>query len=292
MKTTRALTLTALVLMTAACEDVPTFPALEIEPSEATVETAMDLAYVLSQAVVDAGLADVPSDSLTTSPTDSIQPGDRRPDARRPNDRRPDARRPDDRRPDARRPDDRRPDARRPDDRRPDARRPDDRRPDARRPDDRRPDRGRAELAVALSGQAVALATRLLHEQGADEEQKRLLMHAEEQHRKAKAALQEGREALAVELAQSATKTSLKAVVLPGGITEEEARMIHSLAANLLPEAQEAVAANPTALNRHLLKVAEELFRKGSHQVTDAQASTRGVVPLWKSAVISSYLIG
>ena len=242
MKTTRALTLTALVLMTAACEDVPTFPALEIEPSEATVETAMDLADVLSQAVVDAGLADVPSDSLTTSPTDSIQP--------------------------------------------------DDRRPDARRPDHRRPDHGRAELAVALSGQAVALATRLLHEQGADEEQKRLLMHAEEQHRKAKAALQEGREALAVELAQSATKTSLKAVVLPGGITEEEARMIHSLAANLLPEAQEAVAANPTALNRHLLKVAEELFRKGSDQVTDAQASTRGVVPLWKSAVISSYLIG
>ena len=272
MKTTRALTLTALVLMTAACEDVPTFPALEIEPSEATVETAMDLADVLSQAVVDAGLADVPSDSLTTSPTDSIQPGDRRPDARRPNDRRTDARRPDDRRPDARRPDDRR--------------------PDARRPDHRRPDHGRAELAVALSGQAVALATRLLHEQGADEEQKRLLMHAEEQHRKAKAALQEGREALAVELAQSATKTSLKAVVLPGGITEEEARMIHSLAANLLPEAQEAVAANPTALNRHLLKVAEELFRKGSDQVTDAQASTRGVVPLWKSAVISSYLIG
>ena len=39
-------------------------------------------------------------------------------------------------------------------------------------------------------------------------------------------------------------------------------------------------------------KVAEELFRKGSDQVTDAQASTRGVVPLWKSAVISSFLIG
>ena len=185
MKMTRGFTLTALVLMTAACEDVPTFPALEIEPNEAAVETAMDLAYALSQSVVDAGLADVPSDSLTISPTDSIQPNDRRTDARRPNDRR----------------------------------------PDARRPDDRRPDRGRAELAVALSGQAVALATRLLHEQGADEEQERLLMHAEEQHRKAKAALEEGREALAVELAHSATKTSLKAVVLPGGITGEEARM-------------------------------------------------------------------
>ena len=247
MKTTRGLTLTALVLMTAACEDAPTFPALEIEPSEAAVETAMDLAYALSLSVVEAGLADVPSDSLTTSPTDSIPA---------------------------------------------DSIRPDDRRPDARRPNDRRPDRGRAELAVALSGQAVALATRLLHEQGADEQQERLLMHAEEQHRKAKAALQEGREAAAVELAQSATKTSLKAVVLPGGITAEEARMIHSLAADLLREAEAAVAANPTALNHHLLKVAEELFRKGSDQVTDAQASTRGVVPLWKSAVISSFLIG
>ena len=137
----------------------PHLPALEIEPSEAAVETAMDLAYALSQSVVDAGLADVPSDSLTIGPTDSIQPNDRRPDARRR----------------------------------------DDRRPDARRPDDRRPDRGRAELAVALSGQAVALATRLLHEQGADEEQERLLMHAEEQYRKAKAALEEGREALAAE---------------------------------------------------------------------------------------------
>ena len=80
--------------------------------------------------------------------------------------------------------------------------------------------------------------------------------------------------------------------MLPGGITAEEARMIHGLAADLLPEAKAAVAANPTALRRHLLKVAEELFRKGSDQVTDAQASTRGVVPLWKSAVISSFLIG
>ena len=78
-----------------------------------------------------------------------------------------------------------------------------------------------------------------------------------------------------MELAQSATKTSLKAVVLPGGITAEEARMIHSLAADLLRQAEAAVAANPTALNRHLLKVAKELFRKGSDQVTDAQASTR-----------------
>ena len=52
--------------------------------------------------------------------------------------------------------------------------------------------------------------------------------------------------------------------------------MIHGLAADLLPEAKAAVAANPTALRRHLLKVAEELFRKGSDQVTDAQASTRG----------------
>ena len=262
MKTTRGLTLTALVLMTAACEDVPTFPALEIEPNEAAVETAIDLADALSQSVVEAGLADLPSDSLAPVPPDSIGL-----DRRHPSDRRPDARRPDDRRPN-------------------------DRRPDARRPDDRRPDRGRAELAVALSGQAVSLATRLLQEHGADEEQERFLMHAEEQHRKAKAALEEGREVLAVELAQSATKTSLKAVVLPGGITAEEARMVHGLAADLLREAKVAVAANPTALNRHLLKVAEELFRKGSDKVTDAQASTRGVVPLWKSAVISSFLIG
>ena len=143
-----------------------------------------------------------------------------------------------------------------------------------------------------MSGQAVALATRLLHDHGADDEQQRLLKQAEESHRKAQAALDEGREALAVELAQAATLTSLKAVVLPGGITEEEARLIHNLAADLLPQAKAAVETNPTALNRHLLSVAEELFRKGSEQLSDPRGSTRGVVPLWKSAVISSYLIG
>ena len=252
MKTTRGLTLTALALMMAACQDAPTFPALEIETSQATVETAMDQAATLAQAVVEESLADVPSDSVIVRPTDR----------------------------------------RRPDDHRPDRRRPDDHRPDGRRPDDRRPDRGRAELAVALSGEAVALASRLLQEQGADEEQKRLLQKAEELHRKAEAALEEGRDAAAVDLAHAATVTSLKALVLPGGITAEEARMIHDLAADLLPQARAAVAANPTALNRHLLAVAEKLFRQGSDKLSDPDRSTRGVVPLWKSAVISSYLIG
>ena len=85
MKITCGLTLMALVLLTAACEEVSTFPPLEIEPSEAAVETAMDLDDTLSQKVVNAGLVDVSSDSLTTIPSDST-----RRDSRRPGDHRPD----------------------------------------------------------------------------------------------------------------------------------------------------------------------------------------------------------
>ena len=156
-----------------------------------------------------------------------------------------------------------------------------------------RPDAGdRARLAVALGGEAIELAERLLKEHGTDPERSRLLDDAKELERKAEAALKEGHDAAAVALAENAGQMALKAVVLPGGVSEEEARMIHDLAANLLEQAKAAVASDPTELKRHLLGIAEELFRSGTEQLKDPRDESRGVVPLWKSAQISSYLIG
>lgn len=169
-------------------------------------------------------------------------------------------------------------------------RRPDDRRPDDRRPEDRPIREHRAELTVALGAEAVALATQWLEEHGAEEEQKRFLQHAEELLQKAEAALDEGRDAAAVELPGAASMTALKAVVLPRGVSDEEARMIHDLASDLLRLAGEAVADDPSDAKRHLLALAERLFEQGSSQL--ASGVTRSVVPLWKSATISSYLIG
>jgi len=160
-------------------------------------------------------------------------------------------------------------------------------RPEPHRP----PDRGRVELAVALGGEAVELAARLL-ESGADEQQKRLLAEAKELQRQAEAALKAGQDQRAMELAAGASQTALKAVVLPGGITEQEARMIHDVASDLLRQARAAVAADPTDMKRHLLAVAEQLFREGTEHLGDARGPERALAALWKSAAISSWLIG
>jgi hypothetical protein len=160
------------------------------------------------------------------------------------------------------------------------------------RPEPHRPnDRGRVELAVALGAEAVEMAARLL-EPRADEQQKRLLAEARELQRQAEAALKEGHEGRAMELAEAASQTALKAVVLPGGITDQEARMIHDLAQDLLRQAAEAVKSDPTEMKRHLLSVAEQLFREGTEHLSGPRGSERALATLWKSAAISSWLIG
>ena len=176
-----------------------------------------------------------------------------------------------------------RPDTTRPS--RPDTARPT--RPDQLRPDDR----GRVELAVELGREAVELAARLL-EPRADEQQKRLLAEAKELQRQAEAALEEGHDRRAMELAEAASQTALKAVVLPGGITDQEVRMIHDVAQDLLRKAKDAVLSDPTALKRHLLSVAEQLFREGTEHLSGPRGSERALAALWKSAAISSWLIG
>jgi HEPN domain-containing protein len=164
--------------------------------------------------------------------------------------------------------------------------------PDAtdRRADDRRPRRDvRAELAVALGAESVAMAERLLEGTDPTAEQLRHLDHARSLLRRAEAALEEGREAAAIELAQAAQISALKAVVLPR-VTKEEARALHDLAHDLLRQAREAVATDPTEVERHLLQLAERLFEVGTARLENGVV--RGVVQLWKSAALSSFLIG
>ena len=164
---------------------------------------------------------------------------------------------------------------------------------DPTRPEPHRPERAtRAELMVELGAEAVALAERLLAEHGADEQQKRFLEQARDFQRKAVAALGEGQEARAVELAQAASQHALKAVVLPGGVTDEEARMIRDTAEDLLRRARAAVAADPTDAKRHLLAVAEQLFRAGSEQLAAPRGNERGVATLWTAATLAAWLAG
>jgi hypothetical protein len=242
MKTARGITLMALALVTAGCQDAPTFPDLDPSASEAQQAAALDQAALQLQAAVDEQLARTPTDSTrqrrdtTRVQRDSATTRPARPDAQRP------------------------------------------------------ADRGRVELAVALGGEAVELAARLLAT-GADEQQKRLLAEARELQRQAEAALKEGHDGRAVELAHAAGQTALKAVVLPGGVTAQEARMIHELAQSLLRDARAAVAADPTELRRHLLGVAQELFDDGTAHLGGPRGSERALVALWKSAAISSWLI-
>ena len=259
MNTMRGITLTALALLLGACKDAPTFPGLEIDSNPAAAEAAMEVAS--AQTVIEDRLATASGNEATRT---RRREGDTLPPARRPGDPvRPE-----------------RPDTART--------RPD----DPRRPEERRPDNSRAELAVALGAKAIDLAGRLLADHGADEEQKRLYQNAQELQRKAEAALAEGRIDSAVQLAEAASQMALKSVVRPGGITEAEARMIHEVAGDLLEKAKSAVAADPSDFKRHLLKVAEELYREGTEKLKDGRDESRGVVPLWKSAIISSFLVG
>ena len=240
MKTVRGITLLALALVLAGCQDDPTFP--ESESNEAAQAAALDQAALQVRAAFDAQVARGPVDT-TSARRDTTRTG-RDTVGTRPT------------------------------------------RPEPNRLDDR----GRAELAVALGGESVELAARLLAN-GADEHQKRLLSEARELQRQAEVALKEGHVARAIELADAAGQTALKAVVLPGGITKEEARLIHDVARDLLRDATAAVIKDPTDLKRHLLSVAEQLFREGTEQL-DRRGWERALVSLWKSAAISSWLIG
>lgn len=149
----------------------------------------------------------------------------------------------------------------------------------------------RAEVAVALGAEAVELAGRVLSEQegGAETEQSEFLATAEEFLAQAQAALEAGEEGRAAHLAHMAQWWSLKAVVIPGGITDEEARFVLGLATTLFEQAGAAVGSEPTDLQAALLARAARMLEQG--QANMENGSCRGLGALWQAAVISSYLV-
>lgn len=147
------------------------------------------------------------------------------------------------------------------------------------------PDRDRVDLALALGETAIDLATRLLPDTPAPA-QLRFLRAAERHLRAAEAFDDAGQPGRAVHSAELAVWNALKAVVAPGGVTEEEQRLILDLARELLAAAK---ASAPQGTKAALLELAGRLATLGLEQLESGNA--RGVAPLWGSAVISSWLI-
>lgn len=149
----------------------------------------------------------------------------------------------------------------------------------------------RAEFMVELGETAVSLATRLLNAGGGpDEEQARFLAVAEEELAQAVEALEAGDAWRAVHLAHLAQWSALKAVVLPDGVTDEEARALHELAESLLTQAALAVGSEPTALQEAILIRAARLIAHGEEKLADGE--TRGIAAFWQAAVLCTWLLG
>jgi HEPN domain-containing protein len=256
MNTLRVLTrgaVVALAVLMAGCEDGPTLP--EGADTEAEAAAALDQEAIQAQALVE--------QSLGTMPEGPLPEGRRAPIGTRTDSIRT------------------RPDSIR---QRPDSLA----RPDAERI---RPDHSRrARLAVALATESLELAERLLEGTDPNPEQLRYLQQAKGYLRRAEQALETGRPGAAIELSEASQIASLKAVVLPRGVTREEARAIHDLAKKLLEQARAELGDDATEIERHLFRLAHELFEAGTRQL--ANGSVRGVVALWKSAALSSFLIG
>ena len=164
-------------------------------------------------------------------------------------------------------------------------------------PGDVLPDRAR--LAVSLAGTAVALAERLvaadsmpvrqLGTSNVRDHQNRWLAHARRMLEKAEQALAAGHFVRAVHFAEHAHWSSLKAVILPGGITEVELRAMVVLARHLYDEAEIALGEEPTELEKRLFAQAGRLIERGEKMLADG--NKRGVAPIWRGAVISRWLM-
>ena len=127
-------------------------------------------------------------------------------------------------------------------------------------------------------------------ETDAVDHQDRWLANAHEMLEKAEQALANGNFARAVHFAQHAQWSALKAVILPGGITQEELRTMLQLAEALLMDAEVALGDEASGLELRLLNRAGSLIEIGIERLEAGHK--RGVAALWRSAVISTWLIG
>jgi HEPN domain-containing protein len=146
------------------------------------------------------------------------------------------------------------------------------------------------EVRIELGQVAIDLAWSILDEQGADDEQLDLMAVAEEFQAQAVEALEGGEVRIAAHYAHLAEWWALKAVVLPGGISDEEVQSLLALAQDLYGQAVEALGDEPDELQAALLLRAEHMLTAGEENVTNG--TCRGLGALWQAAVVSSYLIG
>jgi HEPN domain-containing protein len=156
----------------------------------------------------------------------------------------------------------------------------------------------RARLAVSLAETAVSLAERLIAAQDVPvrdvavdvtDRQNRWLMHAHKMLERAQQALASGHFARAVHFAQHAHWSALKAVILPGGITEAELRAMVNVAENLYEQAEAALGDDPTELELSLFQRAGRLIELGKTKLE--QGNKRGVAALWRASVICAWLL-
>jgi uncharacterized protein (UPF0332 family)/ElaB/YqjD/DUF883 family membrane-anchored ribosome-binding protein len=170
----------------------------------------------------------------------------------------------------------------------------------------------RARLEVGLARSAVGLAERLLASDfGSDvivgdvvvtdvatdapvtdraKRHDRWFAHAQKWLEKAETALANGRYARAVHFAWHAQWAALKAVILPGGITEQEIRAMIGLANELFDQAEAAIGDDGTELEIRLLNRAADLIEIGIRKIENGQK--RGVAALWRASTMSAWLLG
>lgn len=144
------------------------------------------------------------------------------------------------------------------------------------------------EVKVELGAVAIALAKGILGEEGTEDAQLDLLAVAETYQAQAVEALAAGELRRAIHFAQLAQWWALKAVVLPGGITDEEALFVRDLAKTQYDEAVLALGAEPDELQAALLARATRMLEAGEAALSNG--TCRGIGALWQVAVISSYL--
>jgi HEPN domain-containing protein len=124
----------------------------------------------------------------------------------------------------------------------------------------------------------------------AREHMNRWLVHAHRMLAKAQQALENGHYARAVHFSWHAQWSALRAVILPGGVTEEEISAMVELAHELHDQAEVAIGDDPTELQQALFERAGRLIARGEELI--ANGHKRGVAPVWRGAVISRWLIG
>jgi len=155
-------------------------------------------------------------------------------------------------------------------------------------------DRARQEVAFARS--SVALAERLIASDAAAtdaeiaDRQNRWLAHAHRFLAMAERAFENGRFGRALHFAHHAQWSGLKAVILPGGVTDEELRMMVEVSERLLDEARASLGDDPSELQLRVLNRATDLYEIGVRRLEAGYK--RGVAALWRSSTMSAWLIG